>query len=257
MADITSRYQGNVDDSDQVNWRGDQVSVPQGGQSVYDSSSIKLTELGSRKVVGDRVFRYARAGASIGAGDVAESDPETLLLVTGGAADPAGGKQITWYAATAMSKDTYQDGMIVVGSGTAANLGYAYKVKSHSAITATTNGTSVLYDPIKRAVNVTDKWSIQQNVYQNCIECATGDGAHPVGVAPIAVTTGDYFWLQTWGPVGVKCGAGATGAVCADVTGQVIAYNSTFAQSANKPIGTATMDLTASEYGIVYLQIAP
>jgi hypothetical protein len=257
MADITSRYQGNVDDSDQVNWRGDQVAAPQGGQSIYDSSSIKLTELGSRKVVGDRVFRYALASGAIGAGDVAESQPETLLLVTGGAANPAGGKQFTWYAATAMSKDTYEDGMLICGSGTAANLGYAYKVKSHPAITATTNGTLTLYDPLKKAVNVTDTWTLQQNMYRNCIECTTGDAHHPVGVAPIAVTSGDYFWLQTWGPAGVKCGAGATGAVCADVTGQVIAYNSTFAQSANAPVGNATMDITASQYGIVYLTIAP
>ena len=257
MADITSRYQGNVDDSDQVNWRGDQVNAPQGGQSVYDTASIKLTELGSRKVVGDRVFRYALAAGAIGAGDVAESQPETLLLVTGGAADPAGAKQLTWYAATAMSKDTYQDGVLIVGSGTAANLGYTYKVKSHNTISALTNGTLVLYDPIKRAVNVTDKMTLQQNMYQNCYECTTGDAHHPVGVAPIAVTSGDYFWLQTWGPVGVKVGAGATGAVCADATGQVIAYSSAFAESANAPIGSATMDITASQFGIVYLQIAP
>ena len=51
MADITVRNQGNVDGSGKVNWRGDQVSAPQGGQSIYESSSIQLAQLGARKIV--------------------------------------------------------------------------------------------------------------------------------------------------------------------------------------------------------------
>jgi len=257
MADVTSRYQGNVDDSGQVNWRGDQVSAPQGSQSVYDSSSVKMTELGSRKVVGDRVFRYAQAAGTIAAANLVQGKPETLLLVTGGTANPAGGKVFTWYAATAMVKNTYEDGILVCGSGTAANLGYTYKVKSHNAITATTNGDLVLYDPLKRAVNVTDTWTLQQNLYKGVVECTTGASTVVVGIAPIAVVSSDYFWLQTWGPAGFKTAAGATGAVAADVTGQAIAYDSAGAQAAMMPIGQALMDMSASEYGIVYLQIAP
>lgn len=66
MSDITVRDQGEVDDCGLVNWRGDQVAVPQGGQSIYKTSSIPLAKFGARKVVGDRVFRYALASGSAG-----------------------------------------------------------------------------------------------------------------------------------------------------------------------------------------------
>jgi len=255
-ADITSRYDGNVDDSGQVNWRGDQVSAPQGGQSIYDSSSVQLTELGSRKVVGDRVFRYAKAAGTCGAGDIAESMPAIELLTTPGTT-PAGGKQVIMTATAAIAANSFADGVVIVGSGAATNMGHMYKIKSHSAISSAGTGALTLYDPIKIAIAATDKLTVQQNMYAACVECTTAAAAVVVGVAPIAVTTGDYFWLQTWGPAGVKCGAAATGLVSADVTGQCIAYDSAAAQAALTPIGVAMMDVTASEYGIVYLQIAP
>ena len=70
MADITAYNQGEVADEGLQNWRGDQATLAPGSQSIYKSSTVKLAALGSRKVVGDRVFRYARAGGAIGAGDM-------------------------------------------------------------------------------------------------------------------------------------------------------------------------------------------
>ena len=44
MADITVREQGEVSDEGKQNWRGDQSIAPQGGQSIYKTSSIKLAQ---------------------------------------------------------------------------------------------------------------------------------------------------------------------------------------------------------------------
>ena len=254
MADITVRNQGEVDDSGKVNWRGDQVSLTPGDQSIYKSSSVKLADLGSRKVVGDRVFRYARAGGAIGAGDLTGLNAPSQILVTGGAADPADGKLFTFYFATANAAGIYDDGLIISQSGTAANMGYAYRVKTQPVVTATTNGSLVLYDPLKRAVNVTDKWSLFANPYSNLLENTSGTQA-PMGICPIAVTTNDYFWLQTWGPAAAKCAAVATPGlkVVAGNTGEVKAPVAT----TGGQIGFAMAICTASQRGLILLEIAP
>lgn len=257
MADITDFQHGQPDDSGKVNWRGDQVSVPQGGQSIYKSSSVQLAELGERKVVGDRVFRYARANGTIGAGDVCQGFVDNRINVTAGASDPAGGFIFTWYAATTQAANLWAEGYLISQSGTAANLGYTYRVKSHAAASGT-NVALTLYDPLVKVPNTADKWSIFSNAYAKVTECTAGT-APPVGVCPIAVTTNDYFWLQTWGPCGVKTIAGTdAGNVQAGATGQVNApILATTAGAERAYIGYALHTFTASEYGLVFLTIAP
>jgi len=254
MADITSFYQGNVEDSGKVNWRGDQVSVPQGGQSIYETSSVQLAELGSRKVVGDRVFRYAKAGGAISAGELAQYGGTQLINVTAGDDNPAGGKLFTWYAATAINANDFAEGYLISQSGTAANLGFTYRVKSHGAISATSTGNLTLYDSLVKAVDTADKWTLQQNLYNGCSQMAAGT-ALPLGVAPVAVTSGDYFWLQTFGPAAVKAGTNATAglSLIAGNTGAVIPAGTT----GKAPVGVAMQTLTSGEKGMVFLTIAP
>lgn len=260
MADITVRNQGEVEDSGKVNWRGDQVAAPQGGQSIYKTSSVQLAQLGSRKVVGDRVFRYALASGAAGSGDLCETKATQLDSVTAGGTDPADGKTFTWYAATTIGSGDYSEGYLSCQSGTAANLGQFYRVRTHGAIAKTTNGTLYLYDTLDLVENVTDEWTLTQNPYKSVIECTTGAASIPVGVAPVAVTSSDYFWLQTWGPAMVKAGtAAAKGeALIADVTGQV--YNQKISSAGGQVfavVGYAMQLNTASEYALAFLTIAP
>ena len=255
MADITQRNSGAVGDSGKVNWRGDQVSVPQGGQSIYKSSSIQLAQLGSRKVVGDRVFSYAKCftgATAIGAGDIVENQSE-FLEATGGGTNASGGKTFTFYAATAIAKDTYAEGYLNV-----VTAGHFYRIKSHAAIAKTTVGTLILYDPIVVDEESAAQYAIQQNQYLNTIEATTGNNTLPVGVSPIALTTADYYWLQTWGPCNVKCAAATKGdLMVTDVTGQAIAFDNKSSGTAYPIIGHMMMDATASEYGVMFLTIAP
>jgi hypothetical protein len=258
MADITTRNQGNVSPEGKANWRGDQQAAPQGGQSIYDSSSVMLAELGSRKVVGDRVFYYAKAAGAIGAGDAAQINPGAVINVTAGAADPAGGKKFTFYFATAVEKDAFAEAYLHCQSGTAANLGYGYRVKSHPAVATTSTGSLTLYDPLKRAVNTTDSWTLTKNIYDGLTENTAGT-ATPAGVAPIAVTSGDYFWLQTWGPGAVKNSAVAAAArsLRAGATGQVQDYIVGTTASASVIVGRSLQVMSASQYGMAFIQINP
>jgi len=259
MADITERNQGNVDDCGKVNWRGDQVSVPQGGQSIYDTSTVQLADLGSRKIVGDRVFRYALASGAAGAGDICQSAPKSLVNVTGGNADPAGGKVFTFYFATANDANVYAEGSLHCQSGTAANMGYMYRIKSHPAVATTSECTLTLYDPLKRAVNVTDTWTIHQNPYAAVLENTSG-AALAIGAAPIAVTSGEYFWLQTYGPMAIKSSAVAAAgiAIAPGATGESYSYVvATTAKSASVILGQSMQVMTASQYGMAFITIAP
>lgn len=259
MADITVYNQGQVSDEGKVNWRGDQVTVTPGNQSIYDSSSVQLADLGSRKVVGDRVFRYAKANATINSGEIAQGAQSSLLKVTAGGTNGSGGKTFTFYFATSNAAGVYDEGMILCQSGTAANKGQMYRIKTQPIVATTSNATLVLYDPLKITENVTDSWDIFSNPYMNVTQhtAAAGTG-NAVGVAPITVTTGDYFWLQTWGPVNMKAGVGVGCGfnVAAGATGQCAGVTVVTGTVSNS-IGYSMQVLTVSEHGLVFLQIAP
>ena len=115
----------------------------------------------------------------------------------------------------------------------------------------------VLYDPLKLAANVTDKWSLHKNLYSG-ITVNTAGTAPAAGVVPIAVTTGDYFWLQTWGPVAVRgSAAGAGTPLIAGATGAVGAFSQSNTVAGSLFIGQALQIITASEKGMVFLMVAP
>lgn len=253
MADITSLYQGEAADEGQQNWRGDQVSVPQGGQSIYKTSSVKLAELGSRKVVGDRVFRYARAKETINAGEICQATAfaATQVNQTMGVALVVGTKTIPIYSTGAIASGVFDDGYVFMQSGT--HPGITYKIKTQAAIATTSTGLLTLYDTVVTTATNLNKITMIQNPYKDVLQDIAGT-APAIGVAPIGVTTGDYFWLQTWGPCGVKCGAGSPGLkLQAGATGECTAAIAT----TGAMIGWAFHTFTASERGLVWLTIAP
>jgi len=237
MADITTLQSGDVVDDGLVNWRGDQNNIPEGGQSVHKTSSVQLAPLGARRVVGDRVFRYAQIGAvAAGAGDVMQA-PAAIAsnfqyITTAGSSDPAGGKTFTFYASAAKAANQYAEGLLWSQSGTAANLGQIYRVKSHAAIGAASTGTLYLYDSLRLVPNTADLWSIQGNPYKLVTQNSAG-AQLSVGVMNVNATTNDYLWIQTWGPCAVKSFV-ATGLVggpfYATTTGTVVGYTGTDSQ---------------------------
>jgi hypothetical protein len=256
MADITTRNNGDVEDGGKVNWRGDQVAVPQGGQSIYKSSSIQLAELGSRKVVGDRVFRYAKAKDTIAAGLIASQTNHDAkwLKTTIGTDWVVGARIVALYASTNIAANQFNEGYLWVAQGTDANEGYMYRVKSHSTTSATGDYEVTLYDAIVQTADVSDKCSILPNQYYDCIR-NTDETTPPIGVAPIAVTTGDYFWLQTWGPTAVQVGSAGVPATGEEVTVGSAGMSET--TGGEFGIGVALNTGSALDSQLVFLKIAP
>ena len=255
MADITSLNQGEVDDSGKVNWRGDQQVVPN-EQSIYKSSSVALDELGKRKVVGDRVFRYAKAKNTVAAALIASATAHDAkwLKTTIGTDWVVGARIVALYASTNISSDQFAEGYLWVAQGTDANEGYAYRVKTHPAATNTNDYNVTLYDPIAKTADTADKCSVIPNLYNDVI-ANVDENNPPVGVAPIAVTTGDYFWLQTWGPAAVQCGSAGVAAIGTPVmVGSAGMLETTAGEVI---IGYALNTGSALDSMLVFLQIAP
>ncbi len=265
MADITVRNQGEVSDEGKVNWRGDQVSLPQGGQSIYKSSSIQLAQIGSRKVVGDRVFRYMHAGGTIKAregvsqGGSAGTGAGTMITVTGGTA-PAGARRILIDndAAGVVAKNEFAEGYIGIDHGTASTGGtnaggYMYRIKSNPVMTASGSEYFELYDPLVSAVNATDHAVLYQNLYyQALVNTATGE--LPIGVCPVNVVSGDYFWGQTWGPCYINvASAMAIGAPFSFAAGQATIILDSYRFSGVM----LTTGSVASRGGIAFIALAP
>ena len=262
MATITGFQGGEVNDSGKVNWRGDQVSAPI-GQSIYNSSQVQLAELGSRLVVGDRVFRYAQiAGVASTPGDVLQCNLLPRIPATGGGTSPAGGRQFVFFnTGSASTLDQYAEGTLHCVSGTAANMGQMYRIKSHPAIADGTNGTLTLYDPLLTTENVTDLWAMYRNPYKLVSQVTAGLGAVPIaGVLVCAATTNDYVWIQTWGPCAVKAqtSSQAGGLLYAAATGAAVGHILTgTGGTVYGTIGLAMTVPVASDRALAYLQIAP
>lgn len=256
MADITVRQQGEVSDEGKMNWRGDQSVVPQGGQSIYKTSSIKLAELGSRKVVGDRVFRYALSADTIAAGLIGSAmiHDAKWLKTTIGTDWVVGNNIIALYASTDIAADAFAEGYVWVAQGTNANEGYMYRVRSNSSTSDTGDYTVTLYDAIVQTADVSDKCSIIPNLYKGVIRNTT-EVNPPVGVAPVAVVSSDYFWLQTYGPTAIQVGSAGVPATGEEVTVGSAGMSET--TGGEYVIGVALNTGSALDSQLVFLTIAP
>jgi hypothetical protein len=178
-------------------------------QGIYEESSTQKARLGTRLVVGDRVFRYARlaTSANVNAGtllccpDPVASHSDNICKAS---VQTAGANFITCSASAGneFTANQYAEGYVAVGSTGLGGGGIMYRVKSHAS------GAAVpfyLYDNVATAVAAGPAGLIPclyNKVLQGNAEAALG-----AGVAPVAVTTGNYFWCQTWGPAAVKCSA--------------------------------------------------
>lgn len=263
MADITTLQSGNVGDRQgKVNWRGDQTLVPQGGQSIYESSSVQLADLGARLVVGDRVFRYAQlGGVAATPGDLLQCNLAHSVAVTGGGTDAAGGKTFTFFhTASGAAENLYAEGYLYTITGTtAARLGLTYRVKTHPTIATDAAGVLTLYDALQAAETVTDLYRLVKNPYKGVTQNTAGTAA-AAGVLSCPATTNDYVWIQTWGPCAVKASTAAGGAnvMYAGATGAVVGFIAVGTGGVvGAQIGQFTTVPTASNRDLGFLMIAP
>jgi len=191
-------------------------------QSIYEESTTQKARLGTRLELGGRVFRYAQlstsanitgAGVLLCASTPIASHQTAILNVL---ATTAGARAITCTASAGneFSTNQYQDGYVVIATTLAG--GYSFRIKSHGT------GASIpftLYDSISTAVGAGPA-SLEPNPYKSVLK-GNSPSDLGVGVSQCAITTGNYAWLQTWGPGGMNAStaiaAGLT--LCVGVSG--------------------------------------
>lgn len=175
-------------------------------QPIFSSSSTALHALGEKKEGPDgRVFRYVLAGASaLVVGNALQSPVQdvdhdaiavratsagaTALLITTGA---SGG---------ALDVNEYEGGYAVID--TTPGLGYAYKIKDHLAIAASTDGTLNLFpeDAVQVALTTSSKVTLVSSPYRKVIQSpVTTATGMCVGGAVYPITAAEYGWAQCWG----------------------------------------------------------
>lgn len=205
------------------------VSLDQG--DLYVETSTKRHKLGQRGITSDgRVFRYSHAGEALNIGVLlysrAPNEWEFATNCPPSTANPAISttwRYITLYttwsaftppSSTGVTKDLYKDGYIYVSQ--AANAGQMLRIKSNTTGSTGTAGNAVDFvfhddDKLTGALTTDNEFVVVHNGYSwltmNIGEAASGEIGVPKGVTPIAVTSGYYFWLQTWGYAPVR-GAG-------------------------------------------------
>ena len=167
-------------------------------QGIYEESTTAKAPVGTRLEVGDRTFYYAQAGTNLTAGMVACAPaPIAGQAALAGVATSAGVKEIqVTNTATVAAVNAYAEGTLIIATGDGA--GAVHRIVSNGTMAATADSTVVLYDEIQTALTATSLCHMLKNPYKGVIIGLSTAGM-PVVVAPVAVTSGNYFWGQTYG----------------------------------------------------------
>lgn len=195
-----------------MNFSNQNVQLAQG---MFISSSTQVHPLGTRGYDDmGRAYRYARAGASdLVAGNViqgvgAVAGHLTLAVNTTSGGTTPGSMSIAVTAVSAISTGLYNEGLLIVASG--SGQGTAYKINSCPAVSTGATGAFTLYfeDAMPVMTNMTiatsSKISLIPNPYMNVIQAPVTTLTGPIaGVCTYPITATQYGWLQTWGPAPV------------------------------------------------------
>jgi len=184
------------------------------GQTLGSTpSTTQYYDLGTRAVTGDgRVFRYAKAGATLISGYGCECyGSQHIAYATLTAATAAGGNSVTFSAAAtdgpagggasgdgAIAADEMKGGYIIImdSDGTSAQ----NRMITGNTVTAAGGGTiTVTFDePTYVALTTSDHVECMASPYRD-VRSTTYGHASIVGVPTIPATVGQYLWIQTWG----------------------------------------------------------
>jgi hypothetical protein len=202
---------------------------------VFTPHTDQKVKLGTRREMPDgRVFRYSLLGASnVAAGRVVQSVVPTSAHVNIAVQAAAAVGDLTVnvsLGATAVVADEYADGYLYVNDAGADTTteGYLYRIRTHPAAALSTTLAVTLYNdnPVKIALTTNSEVSLIHNEFRAVIIHPSPPTARPVGVCPVAVTAGQYFWLQTRGPAAVLTEgtiALAKSVVCSSTTDGAVA----------------------------------
>lgn len=209
-----------------MNFSNQNVQLAQG---MYISSATQQHPLGTRGYDDmGRAYAYCRAGASdlvagfVMQGAAIPAGGLTLTVNTSSGGTTPGSTSIKVTCASAVSTGFYNEGLLIVASG--SGQGTEYKINSHAAVSTGADGTFTLYfeDAMPVMTNMTistsSTISLIPNPYMNVIKAPATTLTGPIaGVCKYPITTLQYGWVQTWGPSSVI--SNDTGAAFAPVVG--------------------------------------
>ena len=174
-------------------------------QSVFETSATQKHRLGARYCDGDRIFRYAKAGAAGGClkASMTQTQPVDTsthnILQTGhtwSVGDRYGTMLITTGGTWALNEFT--DGYFF--SSDVAAIGDTYRVLASRIKSDDTIIELELETPIRNAISATTDMSLVPNRFYDVVIFPTTKTGYATGVPLVDVTNGYYFWAQTGGP---------------------------------------------------------
>lgn len=203
------------------------------GIDPYHEETNPSHVLGSLGITADgRKFRYAKAGATLTAGDIIQSPAENTNneSLTPTAAN-IGDTAITITTGAAVTANQYAGGYMVC-TNTPSN-GLVYKIKSHPANSGAAVCVFTLYEPLIVALTSSSRVDLVSDPYNGVIQNPATTSGGIVGVALKAITSGYYGWIQTGGVCAMLAG-GTVG------VGKVVVANQGTAASGIVGANTAT-----------------
>lgn len=230
------------------------------GIKPLKSGSTAQHEVGALGVGSDgRLFRYVKAGGSdisVGKLQLAPApitDHHDLAVNTASSGDKT--LDIT-PGNTAGSANIYAGGLVVVNDDTGE--GFNYRIKAHPAITASTEFTANLVDPIETAFGAATTVTLRHNPYNGIVE-GTTQTQQPVGVAQASITSGEFGWVCSRGETAVlRDEDGAVGqllTIGSSVAGAVEDMDDQSGAQAEWNIGFETVAGVAEEYNPAFITL--
>ena len=194
---------------------------------LYRASSVKDENynIGDRVCLPDgRVFRYALASGTcnteVGAYKAKKTNTVAVAPVQAAGAGAVDSLTVTVTIDTeigvlttgVLSEDELAGGYIVIGNGSAQHPQMRFIVGHPALTTAGGSLTLTLDSPLDIAVTAaTTTIELMENPYYNLkADNAGGEYVSFVGIPAAVAASGEYFWVQTWGP----CWVTSDGATC-------------------------------------------
>lgn len=235
-------------------------------QPVYQVVTEPLHDVGTRAQAQDgRVFCYSRStGAAIAAGSMLANAnlvaAFTNISVASTAAVGSTSVALTLGSSQSVAADDYAGGYLYANDGDGQ--GVMYRVDGHALVSSSTAMTVRINEPIRVALTAgaVSEVTLIKNPWADLVVAnATGftgaAGVAPVEI-PVATSTPQYFWAQTWGVASVL--ASGTPAIGGEVIlGTAGAITIQGGAGVTNGFGHALSTGVIGEFRAVFLRIAP
>lgn len=245
----------------------------------YQVDAVQKYPLGTKIRFGDRTYVYAKAGGTcnpeVGAYKAKKTNTVVVAPTQATGAGVAGSSTITVtidthigvLATGVLSENELAGGYVVIGNGSAQHP-QNRQIVSHPAL-ATTGGAltltldSPLVTTITAAVTTIE---LMESPYYNVIaDQAGGEYVSFIGVPTVVATSGQYLWIQTWGPCWITsdmhtCDSVNDRAIYFVANGSVVSGGSLTYQGSGYQRAGFALDMSgsgASNAPFVMLQITP